>query len=109
MSIDENRCAGPEVNVHLVVSHTNSTVDYLIKTGKLEFVEATSGDVSTLLTRASKRLETARSAERNEDYDGALSSAYDVYRMSGDALLLQQKLRATGGQAGSHMAIEDAV
>jgi hypothetical protein len=35
-------------------------------------------------------------------------AAYDAYRMTAEALLARQALRATGGD-GSHMAVEDAV
>jgi len=39
---------------------------------------------------------------------GAFVAAYDAYRMTAEALLARQALRATGGD-GSHMAVEDAV
>jgi hypothetical protein len=42
------------------------------------------------------------------DVDGAFVAAYDGYRMTAEALLARQALRATGGD-GSHMAVEDAV
>ena len=42
------------------------------------------------------------------DVDGAYVAAYDAYRMGGESLLVQQGLRATGGD-GSHMTVEDAV
>lgn len=86
------------------------TVDYLLDRGRLERIESRGLDVSTaaLLERATKRLGTAGAAVATEDFDGAFTNAYDVYRMAGEALLLLQGLRATGGD-GSHVTVEDAV
>jgi hypothetical protein len=42
------------------------------------------------------------------DAEGAYVAAYDAYRMTAEALLACQGLRATGGD-GSHMTVEDAV
>ena len=65
--------------------------------------------LATLLQRAARRLETtARAALDGADVDGAYVAAYDAYRMSAEALLARQGLRATGGE-GSHMTVEDAV
>ena len=64
---------------------------------------------ATLLQRAERRLETtARAALNGGDVDGAYVAAYDAYRMTAEALLACQGLRATGGD-GSHMTVEDAV
>ncbi|MCU1497588.1 MAG: hypothetical protein JWM47_1541 [Acidimicrobiales bacterium] len=86
------------------------TIDFLLGRSRLERVSA-SGAVdatATLLERATKRLATARGAHSAEDFDGAFANAYDVFRMSAEALLLRQGLRATGGD-GSHVTVEDAV
>jgi len=64
---------------------------------------------AALLQRATRRLETtARAALDGGDVDGAYVAAYDAYRMTAEALLACQGLRATGGD-GSHMTVEDAV
>lgn len=64
---------------------------------------------AALLKRAARRLETtARAALDGGDVDGAYVAAYDAYRMTAEALLACQGLRATGGD-GSHMTVEDAV
>lgn len=85
------------------------TVNFLISRGKLERISTNDVRSATaaLLQRAAKRLETANGALAAEDLDGAFTNAYDVYRMSGEALLLLQGLRATGGD-GSHVTVEDA-
>jgi hypothetical protein len=84
-------------------------IEFLLERGRLESVAV---DVEracdVLLDRATKRLDTARSALTGEDWEGAFSNAYDVYRMGAEVLLLRQGLRATGGE-GSHAAVEDAV
>lgn len=87
------------------------TVAYLVERGRLE--SFTSEDfavaAATLLQRAARRLETtARAALDGADVDGAYVAAYDAYRMSAEALLARQGLRATGGE-GYHMTVEDAV
>lgn len=85
-------------------------VDFLLGRSKLERI-STGGlgpATAALLQRAMKRLATAKGALAAEDLDGAFTNAYDVYRMAGEALLLQQGLRATGGD-GSHVTVEDAV
>jgi hypothetical protein len=62
-----------------------------------------------LVARAVLRVETtAIAALTGGDVDGAYVAAYDAYRMTAEALLARQALRATGGD-GSHMAVEDAV
>ena len=61
------------------------------------------------MARAVLRVETtATAALAGGDVDGAYVAAYDAYRMTAEALLARQALRATGGD-GSHMAVEDAV
>jgi len=87
------------------------TVAYLVDRGKLE--SFTSDDPAAvgaiLLQRAARRLETtARGALDGGDAEGAYVAAYDAYRMTAEALLACQGLRATGGD-GSHMTVEDAV
>lgn len=87
------------------------TVQFLIDRGRLETFEAQDlAEASEGLTsRATLRLEaTAKAALKNGDVDGAYAAAYDAYRMTAEALLAGQGLRATGGD-GSHMAVEDAV
>lgn len=89
----------------------SQTVAYLVERGRLE--SFTSDDpaaaAAALLQRATRRLETtARSALDGGDVDGAYVAAYDAYRMTAEALLACQRLRATGGE-GSHMTVEDAV
>jgi uncharacterized protein (UPF0332 family) len=84
-------------------------MEFLLERGRLESVAVdVEGACDALLERATKRMDTARSALTGEDWEGAFSNAYDVYRMSAEALLLRQGLRATGGE-GSHAAVEDAV
>jgi len=86
------------------------TVSFLIERGRLEPIRAVDPGVaaSTALDRATRRLGTAAAGLDLGDADGAYAAAYDAYRMAGEALLLRQGLRATGGE-GSHMAVEDAV
>ena len=86
------------------------TVEFLVGRNKLERISTDDLGPATaaLLQRATKRLETAKGALAAEDFDGAFTNAYDVYRMAGEALLLVQGLRATGGD-GSHVTVEDAV
>lgn len=84
---------------------------YLIGKGRLENIEA--GDLASfaeaLTKRAALRLETtAVAALAGGDQEGAYVVAYDAYRISAEALLACQGLRATGGE-GSHMTVEDAV
>jgi hypothetical protein len=87
------------------------TVLYLIGKGRLEDIEA--GDLAVfaqaLIKRAALRLETtAVAAHAGGDEEGAYVAAYDAYRISAEALVACQGLRATGGD-GSHVTIEDAV
>jgi len=87
------------------------TVQYFIDKGRLESIEARdlAGQAAALLERASLRVgTTAAAALGGGDVDGAYVAAYDAYRMSAESLLVQQGLRATGGD-GSHMTVEDAV
>ena len=83
---------------------------FLVGRNKLERISTDDLGPATavLVQRATKRLETAKGALAAEDFDGAFTNAYDVYRMAGEALLLVQGLRATGGD-GSHVTVEDAV
>jgi hypothetical protein len=86
-------------------------VAYLVERGRLESFtsEQPAAMAATLLQRAERRLETtARAALNGGDVDGAYVAAYDAYRMTAEALLACQGLRATGGD-GSHMTVEDAV
>jgi len=87
------------------------TVQFLIDRGRLESFEAEdlAAVTEALITRAVRRVETtAAAALAGGDVDGAYVAAYDAYRMTAEALLARQALRATGGD-GSHMAVEDAV
>ena len=86
------------------------TIDFLLGRNRLERIAPGGLYAATaaLLERATKRLATARGALAAEDFDGAFTNAYDVYRMSGEALLLLQGLRATGGD-GSHVTVGDSV
>lgn len=86
-------------------------MQFLVDRGRLESFET--NDLTALATaqvhRAKLRLNaTAVAALANGDVDGAYAAAYDAYRMSAEALLARQGLRATGGD-GSHMSVEDAV
>jgi hypothetical protein len=84
-------------------------IGFLLESGRLESVAVDVEDAcGALPERAIKRLDTARAAKAGEDWEGAFSNAYDVYRMGAEVLLLRQGLRATGGE-GSHVAVEDAV
>lgn len=87
-----------------------STVDFLVKRGRLEFVNDSESDHASivLMGRASDRLASASTIADSKDVNGAYSLAYDAYRMAAEALLLRQGLRATGGD-GSHMTVEDTV
>jgi len=87
------------------------TVRFLVERGRLESFEAQDFGASAqaLIGRATLRVvTTAVAALDGGDVDGAYVAAYDAYRMSAEALLARQGLRATGGD-GSHMTIEDAV
>ena len=87
------------------------TVRFLVERGRLESFEAQDFGASAqaLIGRATLRVvTTAVAALDGGDVDGAYVAAYDAYRMSAEALLAWQGLRATGGD-GSHMTIEDAV
>jgi hypothetical protein len=87
------------------------TVRFLVERGRLESFEADdfSASAQALAGRATLRVATtAVAALDGGDVDGAYVAAYDAYRMSAEALLAWQGLRATGGD-GSHMTVEDAV
>lgn len=87
------------------------TVQFLVDRNRLEGFEADdlAALTETLIGRAVLRVETtATAALAGGDVDGAFVAAYDGYRMTAEALLARQVLRATGGD-GSHMAVEDAV
>ena len=87
------------------------TVQFLVSRNRLEGFEAEdlAALTETLIGRAVLRVETtAAAALAGGDVDGAFVAAYDGYRMTAEALLARQALRATGGD-GSHMAVEDAV
>jgi len=87
------------------------TVQYLVDRNRLESFEAKdlAALAEALVARAVLRVETTASAAlAGGDVDGAYVAAYDAYRMTAEALLARQALRATGGD-GSHMAVEDAV
>ena len=86
------------------------TVQFLVGRNRLESFEAEdlAALTETLIGRAILRVETtATAALAGGDVDGAFVAAYDGYRMTAEALLARQALRATGGD-GSHMAVEDA-
>lgn len=87
------------------------TVKFLIDRNRLESFEAEdlARLTDALIGRAALRVETtATAALAGGDVDGAFVAAYDGYRMTAEALLARQALRATGGD-GSHMTVEDAV
>jgi len=87
------------------------TVRFLIDRGRLESFEASdlAAVADVQIGRATLRLNaTAVSALEKGDVDGAYAAAYDAYRMTAEALLGRQGLRATSGD-GSHMSVEDAV
>lgn len=85
-------------------------VEFLLDRGKLEGLGDADLGAATevLLARATRRLGTAAAALDGEDVEGAYAAAYDAYRISAEALLIRQGLRATGGE-GSHMTVEDVV
>jgi uncharacterized protein (UPF0332 family) len=87
-----------------------NTVQYLIDRGRLEQIVSAELDrnVEALMDRARRRLATASAALDLGDIDGAYSAGYDAYRISAEALLARQGLRATGGE-GSHVTVEDAI
>ena len=72
--------------------------------GTIDLAEA----ANEVLGRATRRVKSAATVLEGEDFEGAYSAAYDAYRMAGEALLVRQGLRATGGE-GSHVTVEDAV
>ncbi len=87
------------------------TVQFLVDRGRLgAFVSSDlTGLVTAQVHRATLRLNaTAVAALENGDVDGAYAAASDAYRMTAEALLARQGLRATGSD-GSHMSVEDAV
>ena|SRR5690242_18745387 len=87
------------------------TVQFLVDRNRLESfaAEDLAGLTDALIGRAVLRIDTtAAAALGGGDVDGAFVAAYDGYRMTAEALLARQALRATGGD-GSHMAVEDAV
>ena len=87
------------------------TVQSLIARGHLEsFTSPNLGKLANAqIRRAVLRVEvTASAALEGGDTDGAYTAAYDSYRMTAEALLVRQGLRATG-EEGSHVAVEDAV
>ncbi len=86
-----------------------NVIGFLLERGRLELVSTdVEAACDALLERATKRLDTVRSAVIGEDWEGAFANAYDVYRMAAEVLLLRQGLRATGAD-GSHVPVEDAV
>jgi len=87
------------------------TVGFLVSRGRLESFEAV--DLAALaearVKRAALQLDvTATAALQMADVDGAYVAVYDAYRMTAEALLARQGLRATGGER-AHMAVEHAV
>ena len=101
--------SGPGTVMAVRWADGEKAIDFLLERGRLERVAAdVEAACAALLERAAKRLDTARAAMSGEDWEGAFSNAYDVYRMAAEVLLLRQGLRATGGD-GSHVAVEDAV
>ncbi len=87
------------------------TVQYHVGQNRLESFEAEdlAALAEALVARAVLRVETtATAALAGGDVDGAYVAAYDAYRMTAEALLARQALRAAGG-GGSHVAVEDAV
>ena len=76
------------------------TVQFLVDRNRLESFEADDLAALTeaLIGRAVLRVETtATAALAGGDVDGAFVAAYDAYRMTAEALLARQALRATGG------------
>ena len=90
--------------------HGRSTIDYLIGRGRLEQIAAgaSASTARAILTRAGRRLGSARAVLDTGDHEGAYVAAYDAYRMAAESLLAQQGLRASGGD-GSHVTVEDSV
>ena len=89
--------------------HGRSTIEYLLDNGRLQRV-ASSGvgeAADRILSRAERRVMTARAGFEGGDHEGAFVAAYDAYRMAAEALLICQGLRATGGE-GSHITVEDS-
>lgn len=86
------------------------SIRQLIRRGRIEQIEAASLTQASdgLLERAERRLETSRAALELGDLAGAYSTAYDAYRITAEALLARQALRATAGHS-SHLSVEDAV
>lgn len=87
------------------------TVLYLLGKGRLENIEAKDLALfaEALIRRAALRLETtATAALSGGDEEGAYVAAYDAYRISAEALIACQGLRATGGD-GAHVTVEDVV
>lgn len=97
-----NRFAGTALDEAGRGEGTN-TIEFLVGRNKLERISTDDLGPATavLVQRATKRLETAKGALAAEDFDGAFTNAYDVYRMAGEALLLVQGLRATGGDGSA--------
>jgi tellurite resistance protein len=96
---------------HGALGERERTVQFLVERNRLESFEADDLAALTeaLIGRAVLRVETtATAALAGGDVDGAFVAAYDAYRMTAEALLARQALRATGGD-GSHIAVEDAV
>lgn len=87
-----------------------STIDYLLRSNKLEELVGGDAEISArgLLSRANLRITTAQAGLDGGDPEGAFVAAYDAYRMAADSLLVRQGLRATGGP-GSHAVAEDAI
>jgi hypothetical protein len=75
------------------------TVPYLVGQNRLESFEAKdlAALAEALAARAVLRVETtATAALAGGDVDGAYVAAYDAHRMTAEALLARQALRATG-------------
>lgn len=89
---------------------TAAAIRHLLERGRLEIVSTERADLTAgaILERAGLRLLTAEAAIEVGDAYGAYVTAYDAYRMSAEALLARQGLRATGGE-GAHVTVEDAV
>jgi hypothetical protein len=81
------------------------TVQFLVDRNRLESFEAEDLAALTeaLIGRAVLRVETtATAALTGGDVDGAFVASYDGYRMTAEALLARQALRATGWRRVAH-------
>lgn len=86
------------------------TIRFLLERGRLEDLPEVDADAAAEenLERAEKRRSSLEKLDPDDDPEGTLSHAYDVYRFAAEALLAAQGLRSTGGEGG-HRTVEDAI